>query len=129
MRRICFALLLGGLGLGAATAGEPGTAERGHRALVTRAFTPPPWTPAAYEAAWKLWQPAVKAPPDDYDRAFRDYYGLHPAPYENGRLPMGLRETVTVFNKGLTSDCLLCHGGSILGKSHIGLGNASLDLH
>src|SRR5438477_8556 len=32
MRGICFALLLGGLGLGAAAAGEPAAAERGHKA-------------------------------------------------------------------------------------------------
>ena len=25
-------------------------------------------------------------------------------------------------------DCMMCHGGSIFGKSYIGLGNASLDV-
>ena len=25
-------------------------------------------------------------------------------------------------------DCMICHGGSILGKSYVGLGNASLDV-
>src|SRR2546428_2515419 len=30
--------------------------------------------------------------------------------------------------KGLTTDCMICHGGSILGKSHVGLGNSALDI-
>jgi mono/diheme cytochrome c family protein len=41
---------------------------------------------------------------------------------------MGLREGWTLIGKGLTNDCLLCHGGSIAGKSYVGLGNASLDI-
>jgi mono/diheme cytochrome c family protein len=33
-----------------------------------------------------------------------------------------------LFGKGVSIDCLACHGGSILGQSYIGLGNASLDV-
>jgi mono/diheme cytochrome c family protein len=43
---------------------------------------------------------------------------------------MGLRVATTVGlfkHKALTNDCLVCHGGSIAGKSYVGLGNASLD--
>src|SRR3954468_12081450 len=36
------------------------------------------------------------------------------------RQPLGLGQTLGV-------DCLVCHGGSIAGKSYVGLGNASLD--
>jgi hypothetical protein len=58
----------------------------------------------------------------------RDHYGLHPAPYDNGKYPMGLREgSNPLLGKGLTSDCMLCHAGSIAGQSYVGLGNASLD--
>jgi mono/diheme cytochrome c family protein len=104
-------------------------AERGRIALTTRAFTPAGWTMQGYENAWKQWQPQLKEAPEDYDRAFRAYYGFHPAPYENGRLPMGLRETKSLLlGKAIANDCMLCHGGSILGKSYIGLGNASLDI-
>src|SRR5690606_6852184 len=53
---------------------------------------------------------------------------LHPAPYPNGGLPMGLREGTLLLFKGLSTDCMVCHGGSILGKSYVGLGNASLDI-
>src|SRR5262249_31147975 len=51
-------------------------------------------------------------------------------PYANHGLPMGLRETTGLLGgKGVTVDCLLCHGGSLAGRSYVGLGNASLDLH
>ena len=37
--------------------------------------------------AWKQW--GVKTRPANYNAALRDRYGLHPAPYPNGDLPMG----------------------------------------
>jgi len=41
---------------------------------------------------------------------------------------MGLRAGSSLFlGKGLATDCLICHGGSILGKSYVGLGNSTLD--
>jgi mono/diheme cytochrome c family protein len=102
--------------------------ERGKKALESRAFTPAPWPFAAYENVWKNWQPKLDQIPADYDRAFQEHYGLHPAPYENGRYPMGLRPGQFLFVKGLATDCMLCHGSSILGKSYVGLGNSALDI-
>jgi hypothetical protein len=99
---------------------------RGKKALETRAFNPAPWKVEAYENAWKHWQPKPEMKPANYDQAFRAHYGLHPAPFENGRYPMGLRKGPD--GKGLAIDCMICHGGSLLGKSYVGLGNASLDL-
>src|SRR5262245_39761757 len=99
---------------------------RGKKALETRAFNAAPWPAEAYENAWKHWQPKLEKAPANYDQAFRAYYGLHAAPYENGRYPMGLRPGSQ--GKGLATDCMLCHGGSLLGKSYVGLGNASVDL-
>jgi mono/diheme cytochrome c family protein len=99
---------------------------RGKRALETRAFNPSAWTVEAYENAWKHWQPKIEMAPANYDQAFRAYYGLHAAPYENGRYPMGLRSGPQ--GQGLALDCLICHGGSLFGKSYVGLGNAALDL-
>jgi mono/diheme cytochrome c family protein len=56
-------------------------------------------------------------------------YGLHPAPFDNDNLPMGLRRALEKDGKtqGLQIDCLICHGGSIGGKSYVGLGNSTLD--
>ncbi len=119
-----------GLALSATTlsAQEP-SAARGYEALTTRAFNPAPWSLAAWDNLWKTWEPRPKQKPADYDRAVREYYGLHPAPFANGSLPMGLREGFSLFSKGIASDCMLCHGGSVAGKSYIGLGNATLDIH
>lgn len=103
-------------------------AKRGEKALISRAFNPPVWSMSGYQSVWKHWQPAIKEAPKNYDEAVREHYGLHPAPYENGRLPMGLREATGLLGKGITSDCLMCHASSILGKSYIGMGNASLDV-
>jgi mono/diheme cytochrome c family protein len=102
-------------------------AERGRKALLTRAFTPALWPLKNYDTAWQLWG-GLKEAPQPYDDAFRQRYGLHPAPYENGKLPMGLREGSGFLGKGIASDCMLCHAGSILGKSYVGLGNSALDI-
>jgi mono/diheme cytochrome c family protein len=101
-------------------------AERGRRFLLTRNYNTAGWKPEAYQNAWKQW--GVKEKPADYDRAFNEYYGLHPAPFPNNGLPMGLRQGTFLFQKGLATDCLVCHGGSILGQSYVGLGNASLEI-
>jgi mono/diheme cytochrome c family protein len=111
-----------------AQAQDADAVERGRKALLTRSFTPAIWVPNSYENAWKQWQPALKEKPADYDKAFMAYYGLHAAPYDNP-YPMGLRVGASLLGKGIVSDCLMCHGGSIAGQSYIGLGNSTLDAH
>ncbi len=111
-----------------AQANDPQRIEGGKKALETRAFTPPPWSFSGYENVWKQWQPALEKKPENYDEAVRERYGLHAAPFDNGKYPMGLRSAEFLIFKGLATDCLLCHGGSILGKSYVGLGNSALDI-
>ena len=91
-------------------------------------MNPPFWSPRAYENAWKQW--GVAAKPADYARAFRDRYGLHEAPYDNGGLPMGFTRPKGLLGlgHGLGNDCLLCHAGTVAGQTIIGLGNTSLDM-
>ncbi|MSQ94856.1 MAG: c-type cytochrome [Gemmataceae bacterium] len=101
---------------------------RGKKALETRAFVPAPWPFAAYENVWKYWEPKRERAPGNYAEAFREHYGLHQAPFDNGKYPMGMRPGKLFVLDGITTDCMLCHGGSILGKSYVGLGNASLDI-
>jgi mono/diheme cytochrome c family protein len=129
-------LLLAGAALAAAPApaagaAAEGAAARGQRALLGRSYNPPTMLPQAYDNAWRHWGLDRKPAAADYDRLFRARYGLHPAPYPNNGLPMGLRLAEASFGlgkrKGLTVDCLVCHGGSIAGQSYVGLGNASLD--
>ncbi len=91
----------------------------------------PPMNPATFSATsfpnvWKQW--GLKEKPPDFDRLVRERYGLHPAPYENNGLPMGLHYSRGLLGKGVVNDCLLCHAGVVAGQTVIGLGNASLDL-
>lgn len=113
----------------AAGAAELTAAQRGEKALLGRSFSPAAWSASVYKNVWRLWGLDAPPPAEEYDRMFRERYGLHPAPFPNQGLPMGLREASGLLGrKGLSNDCLLCHGGSILGKSYVGLGNASLDI-
>jgi hypothetical protein len=117
-------LLLGPL----ARSAEPSAAERGRAALLGRSFGPPVVSVQGYNSVWKQW--GLKEKPADYTAAVAARYGLAPAPYENGGLPMGLRESPGLLGvgKGITVDCLLCHGGSIAGQSYIGMVNSSVDI-
>jgi mono/diheme cytochrome c family protein len=110
-------------------------AERGRVALTLEGFLRPEWSDAAYRAVGRLWDEPSPAPdmekdPALYAAAFRHRYGLHPAPYPNDGLPMGLRRGLGPGGTkvGLQIDCMLCHGGSIGGQSYVGLGNTQLDL-
>ena len=108
-------------------AGEPSpeVAVRGRKAPLSRSFNPPAFSRKAYDEVWRQW--GLKEKPKDCDHLFRERYGLHPAPYPNNGLPMGLRQASSLFGTGITTDCLACHGGSIAGQSYVGLGNASGD--
>jgi mono/diheme cytochrome c family protein len=132
MRRglLCLGVLaMAGLSFALAKGRQPAeirAAERGRKALYERCYNPPIVSLKAYDNAWKQW--GVKDKPADYDRAFRDRYGLSIAPYANAGLPLGLRTGNGPLGKGLGNDCLLCHAGSIAGQTVIGLGNASVDV-
>jgi len=100
--------------------------QRGKAALESTAFIKAFWPKVAFENAWKTW--GIPEKPKNYDAAFRERYGLHSAPYPNDEYPMGLRTASMLFGKGIGIDCMTCHGGSINGKSIVGLGNTSLDI-
>ncbi len=136
-------VVLGCLIAGPGPAGEPDgsrggvpdatAAERGRVALTLRGFLKPEWSDAAYRRVGRLWDrpaPDPDSDPPGYAAAFRYRYGLHPAPYPNDSLPMGLRRGIgrDGVKTGLQIDCMACHGGSIGGKSYVGLGNTQLDL-
>jgi mono/diheme cytochrome c family protein len=129
---LCGVLLAAGTGRAEDGKSELTPAERGRIALLTKTYVPTTLTRAAYDNAWKQWGLEQKPAPEDYARLFRERYGLHEAPYDNKGLPMGMKEADLLLGfgkKGIGQDCLVCHGGSIAGKSYIGLGNASLDYH
>jgi mono/diheme cytochrome c family protein len=102
-------------------------ADRGRLAVRGQPpLNPAVWSQSAYDNAWKTW--GLKIKPANYDAAFRARYGLAAPPYENSGLPMGFHLAPGPFSKGLGHDCLLCHAGSVAGKTYIGLGNASVDI-
>jgi len=108
-------------------------ADRGRAALTTTGYLKPAWGDAAYRRAGGLWEdgaPDFETQPEAYAKAFNRRYGLHPAPYPNDGLPMGLRRGngPEGTKTGIQLDCMVCHGGSIGGTSLVGLGNATLDL-
>ena len=122
--------LLAGLIALPAARSEETAADRGKKALLGKSYNPPTMALSAYDNAWKHWGLESKPGAGQYDRLFRERYGLHPAPYPNNNLPMGVRQADPILGfggKGLTTDCMICHGGSIFGMSYVGLGNASLD--
>jgi hypothetical protein len=117
---------------------DPASVERGRQALLERGFVRTGWKDDTFRKVGKLWGEGAPDPDKDYAAylaAFNRRYGLHPAPYPNPgpfpgeELPMGLRRGVTRDGKlvGVTVDCMICHGGSIGGKSYVGLGNTQLD--
>src|SRR4051794_28241225 len=85
---LAVAALLAGSALAVA---EETPAERGKKALLTRSYNPPTMALTAYDNAWKHWGLEKKPDRTEYDRLFRERYGLHPAPYPNNDLPMGVR--------------------------------------
>ena len=112
--------------MGSIRVADPDSAKRGYAALVSRSFTPANFPAGSIQSVWKIW---TKSKPSDPVAAARERFGLHEAPYPNDGLPMGLRTgTFGLGIRGISLDCMVCHGGSILGKPLLGLGNASLDL-
>lgn len=108
---------------------DPEAVARGRAALLGKGYLKAGWGLDAYTGAGRLWG-AEDRDPGAYADAFNRHYGLHPAPYPNDGLPMGLRRAPSRdgSKKGLQIDCLICHGGSIGGTSYVGLGNSQLDL-
>jgi mono/diheme cytochrome c family protein len=126
-----YTLALGTLlaALSTSPGGQPDAVERGRKALLEHSYSPPTMNLRAYDEAWRQWGLESKPAAADYARLFRERYGLHEAPYPNNGLPMGLRKQSFSFGlgQGISMDCMVCHGGSIFGKSYVGLGNSTLD--
>ena len=113
--------------------GDPEAAERGRVAMTSTGYLKPAWSDRAYANVSKLWGATAPDPdrePEAYAAAFNRRYGLHPAPYPNDGLPMGLRRGNGPGGSkvGLAIDCMACHGGTIGGTSYVGLGNTQLDM-
>jgi hypothetical protein len=112
----------------AALASDADAVERGRKALLTKTYSPANISPQAFDSLWKQWGLSEK--PKDYAAQVRQRYGLHEAPFDNDGYPMGVRladAPLGLGRKGLSVTCLVCHAGSVGGKSYVGLGNTALD--
>src|SRR5258708_7933352 len=103
----------------ARSASERTSQLRGKKALLTKVYDPARFSWPAYENAGRFWGLEKRPDGADYDRFSREGYGLHPAPSPTGGLRMGLRKGARVppRRKGISFDCMVCHGGSIFGQS------------
>src|SRR5262245_14682739 len=123
---LCFAAAVAGTYGWAADAKDTTAIERGRDAVRGRpALNSPLWNVQTVEQVWKQW--GLNARPKDFERLFRERYGLHAAPYDNHGLPMGMHISSGLLGKGVITDCLMCHARNVAGQTIIGLGNASLD--
>ena len=136
----CFSVILASIGLASdASAQELANAEapqiaRGQYVLESGSFLAPAWGNDAWKKLTQTLQPTAgtNAEPDsatDSEKKALVRFGLHPAPFSNDDLPMGIRKAWSRDGRkvGQQVDCLICHGGSIGGKSYVGLGNTTLD--
>ena len=129
-------LVVGSMSLGFPTPEQPqsvGDPLAGELAITQGSFLPAAWKSAVFERVRENMAPETPDPalePQGYQAAFQKRYGLNPAPFPNNGLPMGLKVAQGKGNEppGLHIDCLVCHGGSIGGKSYVGLGNTQLDI-
>ncbi|MCK6528600.1 c-type cytochrome [Myxococcota bacterium] len=78
----------------------------------------------ALESLWVVWGGPPVTGEALWD-AFRTRYGVHVAPFENGDLPLGLRDADGGW---VTFDCLVCHADTASGTVTLGTGNSLLDL-
>ena len=102
--------------------------SRGKEALLVRPLLPPAWSLDAYQSLWKQWGLAERPSNESFFQQLHDKYGLQAPGFPNEGLPMGLQKSRSLLLKGVTTNCLLCHGGSLLGKSYVGMPNSSLDI-
>ncbi|MDX1944323.1 MAG: c-type cytochrome [Pirellulaceae bacterium] len=89
-------------------------AQRGYRNLTQRAYLPPDFDQATFDATWKFWpEPlraaAEKATPDERRQMAFARYGLTPRPDD----PTKPLQYVVDERGNWTMNCLSCHGGQI----------------
>lgn len=111
---------------------QQGDPLRGKLYLQSNDFAAPSFSLKAFNNLHKQWDVKTQPSPQIILEHFESRYGLHSAPYENNNLPMGLKLAPFPLTlgavKGISLDCLACHGGILDGKPYPGLGNNSLDL-
>ncbi|BDC50522.1 hypothetical protein F183_A28380 [Bryobacterales bacterium F-183] len=108
----------------AATSQHPGL-----RNIATKAYSPPVMDAQVFNNLWRSWDAESRSAAEKADARTRrqmifDRYGFLEAPYDNGGVPLGL----TVTKDGhYALNCLVCHAGSVGGKTILGLPSKAMD--
>ncbi len=102
---------------------QPAKAASGKSYLTQSSLAPPTLPVIGFRSLWTVWG---EAGGDDktYWAKFRERYGMHEAPFENGPYPLGLR----VIEGNAMLDCMTCHGGRIAGQTIPGLANTEFQM-
>lgn len=93
---------------------DAAAAQRGYRNLVDKAYLPPDFDQATFDAAWRHWpeplrSEAEQATPETRRQMAFERYGLTPRPDDPSK-PL----QYVVDNAGnWTMNCFACHGGSV----------------
>lgn len=100
------------------------SAERGYKLLTEKAYLPPDFDQATFDATWQQWpeplrSQAEQASPDERRQMAFARYGLTPRPDD----PTKPLQYVVDAEGNWTMNCFACHGGEVLGKTVPGLPN------
>lgn len=101
------------------------TAMRGYQLLTGKPYQPIDFTPAEFDALWKIWPPDLKSAAEKATHAERrrmafSRYGLVLNPASPEGAPLGVVDT----GAGWAMNCLSCHGGKVAGRVIPGLPNS-----
>lgn len=105
--------------------------QKGYWLILNKAFESPLLTEAEYDLLWTIWPESLRSEAEKATAQERrlmalQRYGFQESP---DRPPGDIPQQFTLDNnKGLTTNCLACHGGKVNGKVILGLGNSHINL-
>lgn len=108
---------------------EP-SAEKGYKIIMSEPMGLTVMQETDVENLWKIWEPeertkAEAATTEERHRMTFERYGWADRIDDDSGLPLGY---VSDRNGGLVTNCFVCHGGKVAGKTTLGAGNTHIDL-
>jgi len=108
---------------------EP-SAEKGYQIIMSEPMGATVMREADIEKLWTVWEPeerakAEAATPEQRHQMTFERYGWMDRIDDDSGLPLGY---VPDGNGGMVTNCFVCHGGKVAGKTTLGAGNTHIDL-